>query len=66
MTVKEVLTHTDHDMKIVLACNDSIIPFNRHDVICQDAFNNYVVDRLIIADGHTLEIDIKTIPLKAD
>lgn len=64
MTVKDVLNHTKPDTEIVIACFEKIIPFDRDDAICQDAFNNYLVDKLVIIDENTIEINLKMAPVK--
>ena len=64
MTVKDVINHTEPQTKIVIACFEKIIPFDRDDAICQDAFNNYLVDKLVIIDDNTIEINLKIAPVK--
>lgn len=66
MTVKDLLKCTESKVKITIAWNGCIVPFNRNDPICQDAYNNYLIDNIVIIDESTLEINLKIVPLKAD
>lgn len=66
MTVKDLLNHTESDVKIIIAWNNSVVPFNRNEPISKDAFSDYLIDKIFISDENTLEISLKIVPLKAD
>lgn len=66
MTVKDLLKCTESKIKIVIAWDGQLIPFDRSNPVSVDAFNQYLIDRIVILDESTLEINLKIVPLKAD
>ena len=66
MTVKDLLKHTESKVKITIAWDGQLIPFDRSNPISVDAFNQYLIDRIAVLDENDLEINLKIVPLKAD
>lgn len=66
MTVKDLLKCTESKVKITIAWDGQLIPFDRSNPISVDAFNQYLIDRIVFLDENDLEINLKIVPLKAD
>ena len=66
MTVKDLLKCTESKVKITIAWGGQLIPFDRSNPISVDAFNQYLIDRIVVLDENDLEINLKIVPLKAD
>lgn len=66
MTVKDLLKCTESKVKITIAWDGQLIPFDRSNPISVDAFNQYLIDRIVVLDENDLEINLKIVPLKAD
>ena len=66
MTVKDLLKCTESKVKITIAWDGQLIPFDRSNPISVDAFNQYLIDRIVVLDEKDLEINLKIVPLKAD
>ena len=66
MTVKDLLKCTESKVEITIAWDGQLIPFDRSNPISVDAFNQYLIDRIVVLDENNLEINLKIVPLKAD
>lgn len=66
MTVKDLLKCTESKVKILIAWDGQLIPFDRSNPISVDAFAQYIIDRIVVDDENSLEINLKIVPLKAD
>lgn len=47
MTVKDLLKCTESKVKITIAWDGQLIPFDRSNPISVDAFNQYLIDRIV-------------------